>query len=109
MRGQPPLHNYYYDLKNIPWTMFYNYDYALHGTYWHDKFGTPQSAGCTNMTQGDAKYILTIPYLCSPKIKKAFLLATKITMVPAPLFIIMNNYPKFKSNNPISIIILSSH
>jgi len=65
MRGQPPLHNYYYDLKNIPWTMFYNYDYALHGTYWHDKFGTPQSAGCTNMTQGDAKYIFdhTLPLL----------------------------------------------
>ena len=63
MKGGPPLHSYKYDLKNIPWTMFYNYDYAVHGTYWHDKFGTPQSAGCTNMTQGDAKYIFdnTLP------------------------------------------------
>ncbi len=63
MKGGPPLHSYRYDLKNIPWVMFYNYDYAIHGTYWHDKFGTPQSAGCTNMTQGDAKYIFdnTLP------------------------------------------------
>jgi len=65
MVGGPPLHKYKYDLKNIPWTMFYNYDYAIHGTYWHDKFGTQQSAGCTNMTQGDAKYIFdnTLPQL----------------------------------------------
>jgi hypothetical protein len=65
MKGGPPLHSYKYDLKNIPWTMFYNFDYALHGTYWHDKFGTPQSAGCTNMTQGDAKYIFdnTLPQI----------------------------------------------
>lgn len=57
MKGGPPLHSYIYDLKNIPWVMFYNSDYALHGTYWHDRFGTQQSAGCTNMTQGDAKFV----------------------------------------------------
>lgn len=57
MRGGPPLHRYRYDLKNIPWVMYYNYDYAIHGTYWHDNFGTTQSAGCTNMTQDDAKFI----------------------------------------------------
>ena len=65
MQGGPPLHSYRYDLKNIPWTMFYNYDYAIHGTYWHDRFGSQQSAGCTNMTQGDAKYIFdnTLPVI----------------------------------------------
>ncbi len=57
MQGGPPLHSYSYHLKDIPWVMYYNYDYAIHGTYWHDRFGTPQSAGCTNMTQGDAKFI----------------------------------------------------
>jgi len=57
MRGGPPLHSYVYDLKNIPWVMYYNADYAIHGAYWHDRFGTDQSAGCTNMTQGDAKFV----------------------------------------------------
>ncbi len=70
MQGGPPLHSYYYYLTDIPWTMFYNYDYAIHGTYWHDKFGTPQSAGCTNMTQGDAKYIFdnTLPAVPDDKV-----------------------------------------
>jgi len=65
MRGGPPLHSYYYHLKNIPWVMYYNYDYAIHGTYWHDKFGARQSAGCTNMTQGDAEFIFknTLPQI----------------------------------------------
>ncbi|MFZ3074359.1 MAG: L,D-transpeptidase family protein [Minisyncoccales bacterium] len=65
MQGGPPLHSYQYNLENIPWTMYYNYDYAIHGTYWHDRFGTAQSAGCTNMTQGDAKFIFenTLPEL----------------------------------------------
>ena len=71
MKGGPPLHSYKYDLKNIPWTMFYNYDYAIHGTYWHDKFGTPQSAGCTNMTQGDAKYIFDNTLPAIPEGKKS--------------------------------------
>jgi hypothetical protein len=57
MKGGPPLHSYRYDLKNIPWVMYYNNSYAIHGTYWHDRFGMPMSAGCTNMTQGDAEYI----------------------------------------------------
>ncbi|MCU0653124.1 MAG: L,D-transpeptidase family protein [Candidatus Pacebacteria bacterium] len=70
MRGGPPLHSYRYDLKNIPWTMFYNDDYAIHGTYWHDRFGTQQSAGCTNMTQNDAKFIFenTLPIIPSDKV-----------------------------------------
>jgi lipoprotein-anchoring transpeptidase ErfK/SrfK len=65
MKGGPPLHTYRYHLKNIPWTMFYNYDYAIHGTYWHDRFGSQQSAGCTNMTQGDAKFVFdnTLPII----------------------------------------------
>ena len=57
MQGGPPLVNNYYDLPNVPWVLFYHGAYAIHGTYWHDKFGTQQSAGCTNVTQGDAKFI----------------------------------------------------
>lgn len=69
MQGGPPLHSYRYHLKNIPWVMYYNYSYAIHGTYWHDKFGTQQSAGCTNMTQGDAKFIFenTLPPISEDK------------------------------------------
>lgn len=57
MHGGPPIASHFYDLPNVPYTMFYHGSYALHGTYWHDRFGVPQSAGCTNLTQGDAKFL----------------------------------------------------
>jgi len=57
MHGGPPFTDHIYNLLNVPWVMYYNGSDAVHGTYWHDKFGTPQSAGCTNITQGDAQYI----------------------------------------------------
>jgi lipoprotein-anchoring transpeptidase ErfK/SrfK len=53
--GSKELGTYYY-LPNVPYVMFfYNDDvakktgYSLHGTYWHDNFGTPMSHGCINM------------------------------------------------------------
>ena len=51
------MHDYVYDLADVPHVLFYEGSYAIHGTYWHDKFGSQQSAGCTNMTQGDAAFI----------------------------------------------------
>ncbi|PIZ89203.1 MAG: hypothetical protein COX90_00560 [Candidatus Nealsonbacteria bacterium CG_4_10_14_0_2_um_filter_38_17] len=68
MRGGPPLHSYRYDLDNVPNVLYYEDSYAIHGTYWHDKFGTQQSAGCTNLAQGDAAFIFekTTPIL-NPK------------------------------------------
>jgi lipoprotein-anchoring transpeptidase ErfK/SrfK len=57
MKGGPPLVKQKYNLKNVPSVMYYENSYAIHGTYWGDKFGTPQSAGCINVTQGDAAFI----------------------------------------------------
>jgi hypothetical protein len=70
MKGGPPLVNYRYDLFNVPSVMYYDNSYAVHGTYWQDKFGTQQSAGCTNLTKGDAAFIFekTNPKLEEEKI-----------------------------------------
>ena len=57
--------HHHYDLANVPWVMYYYGSYSIHGTYWHDNFGTKKSAGCTNATQGDSKYIFD---LTGPKI-----------------------------------------
>lgn len=57
MRGRPPAAAKVYDLPNVPYVMYYRGSYSIHGTYWHDKFGSRQSSGCTNLTQGDAKFI----------------------------------------------------
>ena len=60
MTGAPPLATHVYDLPDVPWVMYYKGSYSVHGTYWHDNFGSQRSAGCTNVTQGDAKFIFNL-------------------------------------------------
>jgi LysM repeat protein len=48
---------YDYYLPNVPYVMYFHKDYALHGTYWHNNFGTPMSHGCVNMTTADAQWL----------------------------------------------------
>jgi hypothetical protein len=46
-----------YDLADVPFSMFFYKGYAIHGTYWHNNFGTPMSHGCVNMNTNDAAWI----------------------------------------------------
>lgn len=46
-----------YYLPNVPYVMYFYRDYALHGTYWHNNFGTPMSHGCVNLTIADAQWL----------------------------------------------------
>jgi len=47
-----------YDLPNVPFTQYFKDDgSAIHGTYWHDAFGTNQSQGCINLTWTDSEYV----------------------------------------------------
>jgi lipoprotein-anchoring transpeptidase ErfK/SrfK len=40
----------YYNVPDVPWVMYFtNEGHALHGTYWHNSFGTPMSHGCVNL------------------------------------------------------------
>ncbi len=47
----------FYFLQEVPWTMYFDGDIALHGTYWHDGFGYRHSHGCVNMSITDAKWV----------------------------------------------------
>lgn len=47
---------YYYYLPNVPYVMYFENEnvpgwrgYGLHGTYWHNDFGTQRSHGCVNL------------------------------------------------------------
>jgi lipoprotein-anchoring transpeptidase ErfK/SrfK len=46
-----------YDLPNVPYVMYFYKGYGLHGTYWHNNFGTPMSHGCVNLSTEDAKWL----------------------------------------------------
>ncbi|MFC2042887.1 L,D-transpeptidase family protein [Chloroflexota bacterium] len=46
-----------YSLQDVPYVMYFYKDYGLHGTYWHNNFGTPMSHGCVNLQTNDAKWL----------------------------------------------------
>lgn len=46
-----------YNLPNVPYVMYFFKDYGIHGTYWHNQFGTPMSHGCVNMLTEDAAWL----------------------------------------------------
>ena len=46
-----------YYLPGVPHSMFFYRGYAIHGTYWHNNFGTPMSHGCINLTRADAAWL----------------------------------------------------
>ncbi len=55
MTGGTPGYDYY-DLPNVPYSMFFFQGYAIHGTYWHNNFGHPMSHGCVNLPTAEAKW-----------------------------------------------------
>ncbi len=77
--GSKALHTYYY-LPNVQFVQFFGNDeipwskgFSFHGTYWHDKFGTPQSHGCLNMRNEDAEKLFawTTPEMGDKRTVKA--------------------------------------
>jgi lipoprotein-anchoring transpeptidase ErfK/SrfK len=46
-----------YYLPDVPYVMYFYRGYGLHGTYWHNNFGTPMSHGCVNFTIDDAGWL----------------------------------------------------
>ena len=54
----PGISDQEYDLPGVPWTMYFNeYGAALHGAYWHDKFGQQWSHGCVNLPVDKAEVL----------------------------------------------------
>jgi len=47
----------FYFLEEVPWTMYFDNDIGLHGTYWHDGFGYRHSHGCVNLSITDSYWL----------------------------------------------------
>ena len=56
MSGAYAQPDFYY-LQEVPWTMYFDDQIALHGAYWHDGFGFRRSHGCVNLTITDAHWL----------------------------------------------------
>jgi lipoprotein-anchoring transpeptidase ErfK/SrfK len=52
-----PMRGPGYYLPGVPYIMYFYKGYGLHGTYWHNNFGTPMSHGCINLRTEDAAWL----------------------------------------------------
>lgn len=46
-----------YSIEDVPWVMYFQLAYALHGAFWHERFGFPRSHGCVNLSPRDAQWV----------------------------------------------------
>ncbi len=47
-----------FELRDVPYVQYFDKEgYALHGAYWHDRFGVPKSHGCINLAPEDARRV----------------------------------------------------
>jgi hypothetical protein len=44
-----------YAIQSVPWVLYFERGYGLHGAFWHHAFGRVQSHGCVNLTPADAE------------------------------------------------------
>jgi lipoprotein-anchoring transpeptidase ErfK/SrfK len=44
-----------YSIEDVPWVMYFEGSYALHGAFWHGNFGHVMSHGCVNLSPADAR------------------------------------------------------
>ncbi len=52
----PGISDQYYDLPGVPWNLYFTQEGgAIHGAYWHDKFGEEWSHGCVNLPLDSAR------------------------------------------------------
>lgn len=46
-----------YSIEDVPWVMYFENSFALHGAFWHSSFGAMHSHGCVNMSPPDARWL----------------------------------------------------
>jgi hypothetical protein len=46
-----------YMVQGVPWVVLFQGHNALHGAYWHDRFGNRKSHGCVNLAPLDAHWV----------------------------------------------------
>lgn len=68
MNATDPIDGFY-EVEEVPWTLYYNGGYALHGAYWHTDFGKVRSHGCTNIAPVDARWLY---YWSDPQVPPAW-------------------------------------
>jgi hypothetical protein len=73
-----------YAVATVPWTQFFSPEkgLALHAAYWHDRFGTPRSHGCINLSPRDARWLY---FWSDPVIPPGWTMAAGVSEAPGSI------------------------
>ena len=71
-----------YAIQAVPWVMYFEHGYGLHGTFWHRDFGNKHSHGCVNLTPLDAERLFS---WTSPKLPPGWTAALPTDYEPGTL------------------------
>jgi hypothetical protein len=71
-----------YAIQAVPWVMYFERGYGLHGTFWHRAFGSKHSHGCVNLTPLDAERLFG---WTSPKLPPGWSAALPTSYEPGTL------------------------
>jgi hypothetical protein len=71
-----------YAIQAVPWVMYFEKGYGLHGTFWHRDFGNKHSHGCVNLTPLDAERLFA---WTSPRLPQGWSAALPTSYEPGTL------------------------
>jgi hypothetical protein len=71
-----------YAIQAVPWVMYFDHGYGLHGTFWHRRFGERHSHGCVNLAPLDAERLFG---WASPKLPPGWTAALPTSYEPGTL------------------------
>jgi hypothetical protein len=80
-----------YYVNKVPWVMFFQAHNALHGAYWHDRFGITKSHGCVNLAPKDAHAVFD---WLEPKLPNGWTSVRYYDLTQAPVVHVRNSNKK---------------
>jgi lipoprotein-anchoring transpeptidase ErfK/SrfK len=99
MKNQPYEDKGYF-VNKVPWSTFFQWHNAIHGAYWHDRFGVSKSHGCVNVAPLDARHIFE---WVTPALPAGWTGLRPLELLKSPHVVVRNSHMKnqFRQDRPI--------
>jgi lipoprotein-anchoring transpeptidase ErfK/SrfK len=99
MKNQPYEDKGYF-VNKVPWSTFFQWHNAIHGAYWHDRFGVVKSHGCVNVSPLDARHVFE---WVSPPLPPGWTGLRPLELLKSPTVVVRNSHAKkqFRQDRPI--------
>jgi lipoprotein-anchoring transpeptidase ErfK/SrfK len=99
MKNQPYEDKEYF-VHKVPWSTFFQWHNAIHGAYWHDKFGVSKSHGCVNVSPLDARHVFE---WVTPPLPPGWTGLRPLDLLQSPTVVVRNSHAKkqFRQDRPI--------